>query len=220
MTPDNLRTPEEIARETADKWWTSGGPIIDPELEKSKLIELIAQAIQKERESLRQSYEHDLENHRDLWPKKAIKEIQDLESRLTEDRQMFQRALDKVAEHRDSLQVRVKELEEERDRLKAQWQGTTAIITKGEMKPEDFAEYRFAKEQLASSTERVILLTEYLEQLLLDTIGFSVAFREDNECWDKHQDVGILYAKATVIKDKLRALNPQSTNPSREGETE
>jgi len=33
-------------------------------------------------------------------------------------------------------------------------------------------------------------------------VGFSVAFREDNKCWPKHQEVGLLFAKATNALSK------------------
>ena len=43
-------------------------------------------------------------------------------------------------------------------------------------------------------------LVEWLQMV----VGFTVAFREDNECWEKHtKDVGVLYAKSSTLLSKL-----------------
>lgn len=56
-------------------------------------------------------------------------------------------------------------------------------------------------DEIAAQKETI----EKMSGLIELAIGFSVAFREDNDCWQKHQDVGILFAKLTT---GLKALHP------------
>lgn len=43
---------------------------------------------------------------------------------------------------------------------------------------------------------------EMLEALKL-SVGFCVAFREDNKCWNEHQDVGVLYSKLSPLLERI-----------------
>ena len=46
-------------------------------------------------------------------------------------------------------------------------------------------------------------LVEKQREFIEMCVGFCVAFREDNTCWNEHQDVGVLFAKAkeTLAKE-------------------
>lgn len=56
-------------------------------------------------------------------------------------------------------------------------------------------------DELEARVAHLTSLVEKKDYALDKVIGFCVAFREDQPCWESHQDVGILFATARVARD-------------------